>query len=203
MSILHSSLSGGLSKYTFRFTASEGVISGIGGLSSNDIAFSGPLNQELVADLIPNPTQEYNAFVNAAIDTQFLVTTAQITWAVPPFETATTLGGEFVLHVPARAPVKDLVQIVAPTGARVAYNFEVIEEIPPPRGSQTNCFSGVVPEPGTSAMMAVGALIMTRWRRERRRCRSAPSLEIRDINKATACHMAQRVCHRILTGLFR
>jgi hypothetical protein len=158
--------------YTLSFTATEpgGVIAVFGGNFPGSNAFKGLLSQQWVAGLTPTPTSDLNAAIDESIDTQFLVSSAEIFSARAPFETSTTLGGAFGLNFAARAAVKPLVQIVVPVNVNVCYDFSVAEAV----GATGNItrFQGMflldgtpcLPEPGTGCAV-ISAIVASALRR--------------------------------------
>lgn len=151
--------------YTLNFSASEGVVAGFEGLLGGGNGFDGPLVQQLAGGSLPTPTTDFNALIDEASDSQFLIGNAQILAATAPFESDRTLGGAFSLQAAARGQSLDMIQIVAANGASVNYNFQVSEAIG--AGSQSTPFSGVlgIPEPTSLALFGLGMVGLVGRRR--------------------------------------
>jgi hypothetical protein len=167
-------LPGGLRRYTLSFSATTpgGVVAGFQGNFPGNNGFSGgPMNQQLVGGVITTPTTDLNAAIDESMDTQFLVSNADILSAVAPFETPNSLGGAFTLNVAARATTKALVQIVMPFDKFVRLNFGVSEAVGP--GSQTTQFNGVLPIPSEPASTTLAGLSLLAALAYRRRTRSS------------------------------
>jgi len=160
----------GFSTYILSLTSSAGNVASFEGLFLDGNAFEGNLAQQsLGGGTVTSPTTDLNGAIDVALDSQFLFGSADLLAATAPFESPNSLGGVFTLNAGARQPTLEFVQIVAPVGEEIAYNFRIGEAIGATANSQD--FSGVlgfvIPEPTTLALAGLGlcGLLSTRRRR--------------------------------------
>jgi hypothetical protein len=144
-----------------------GVVSALQGTLGGNVAFQGVMNQVLVGGAIPTPTQDFNAAIDEATDTQFLALNAELLAVTPPFETANTAGGVFTYQVAKRAADLPIWQVVAPTGTPITYGFTAAEAV----GANSfefqlsgNFIVGI-PEPATAGLGSFALLGLAAFRR--------------------------------------
>jgi hypothetical protein len=158
-------IDGQFARYTLSFTSTipGGLITSFEGNFPDNVAFKGPLEPMPcpVCGTITTPTMDFNAVIDESKDSQFLVFSSEILSTVAPFETGNTMGGAFILGVPARAQTKPLVQIVAKKDALIEYDFSVSDP------ENLARFQGVlgVPEPSSLALAAFTLLSFSAARR--------------------------------------
>jgi hypothetical protein len=144
-----------------------GVVSAFQGLIAGNVGLQGTMNQIQAAGIFPTPTQDFNAAIDEVGDTQFLALNADLLATTPPFESANTLGGVFTYQVAARSADKDILQIVAPTGTVITFNFRAAEAIGATSLEQD--FSGTfivgIPEPATAGLGSFALLGLAAFRR--------------------------------------
>ena len=156
------SAAGGLVTYILNFTSDDGNIAAFEGLlvdgEQTTVGFLGNLSQQLVSGVIPTPTTDFNVAIDPALDSQFLLATGDTVAVVAPYESQTTLGGQFGIAVPSRAPSLDLIQIVAPVGEVITYNFLVGQLSNDGIASNLNFSGDLVPEPTSIALACLGLM---------------------------------------------